>query len=108
MKQVLVLGLAFVLCLILTVSASAEQKLKVRLVTGDVVSIDPTSRNLMVKSKIYDVLITANEATSIRENRVKKSFADIVLGSKVTVKYVVKDGQNIAKIIDIKGLAEKN
>lgn len=106
MKQVVVL--VIVLCLTLTVSAFAEQKLKVRMVTGDVVSIDATSLNLMVKSKIYDVLITANDATLIRENRVKKSFADIVLGSRVTVKYVVKDGQNIAKTIDIKGTAEKN
>jgi len=81
--------------------APAEKKApaKVKQVSGEVAAVDAKANALTVKGKKGDVAVTADDKTSVKIGKDKKSLADVKVGDKVTVKYAETDGKNVAKSI---------
>ncbi len=91
-------------------AAPAEKKApaKVKQVTGEVTAVDAAAKTLTVKGKAGDVALTADDKTTVKVGKEKKTLADVKVGDKVTVRYAEMDGKNIAKSIIIKAApAEK-
>ncbi len=65
------------------------EKAKAKQVTGEVVAVDAAAKAITVKGKKADVTMTADP----------KLLADVKVGDKVTAKYTVQDGKNVAKSI---------
>lgn len=65
------------------------EKAKVKQVTGEVVAVDAAAKSITVKGRKADVTMSA-EANLL---------ADVKVGDKVTAKYTVQDGKNVAKSI---------
>ncbi len=71
-------------------------------VTGEVASIDAKAMTLTVKpAKKAEVAVMADDKTSVKMGKEKKTFADVKMGDKVTVKYSEMDGKNMAKSIAV-------
>jgi len=87
----------------------AEKKApaKVRQVTGEVAAVDAKANTLTVKGKKGDVAVTADDKTSVKIGKEKKSLADVKMGDKVTVKYAEMDGKNVAKSIMVSAAPAK-
>ena len=81
--------------------AKAEKKApaKVKQASGEVAAVDAKANTLTVKGKKGDVAVTADDKTSVKIGKDKKSLADVKMGDKVTVKYAETDGKNVAKSI---------
>ena len=81
--------------------AKAEKKApaKVKQVSGEVAAVDAKANTLTVKGKKGDVMVNADDKTSVKVGKEKKSLADVKAGDKVTVKYAETDGKNVAKSI---------
>ena len=60
---------------------------------------------ITVKGKKAEVTLTADNKTSIRMGKEKKTLADVKVGDKVSTRYSEMEGKNVAKSITIK--AEK-
>lgn len=82
--------------------------IKVKQITGDVVTVDAKSNTLKVKGKKGDVIIICDDKTKIMAGNEKKAFEDIEISDKVTVKYTENDGKNVAKSIAIKQAVKKD
>ncbi|MEW6068928.1 MAG: hypothetical protein AB1610_11650 [Nitrospirota bacterium] len=83
-----------------------EAPLKVKQITGEVKAVDTRAMTITVakkiKDRVMDAVVTINNKTKITCNKDNKTFADVKVGNKVTVKYIEKDGKNIAKGVAIK------
>ncbi|MFQ3573591.1 MAG: DUF5666 domain-containing protein [Thermodesulfovibrionales bacterium] len=103
-KRIVTLLISFLLLVSFSFVAVAEDKKKVRVrhINGDVVAYDALVRVMMVKSKKTEAEITLDDKTVITLNKDKKTPNDIKVGDYVHVKYIVSDGKNIAKRIQIK------
>lgn len=91
-------------------AAPAEKKApaKVKQVTGEVTAVDAAAKTLTVKGKAGDVALTADDKTTVKIGKEKKTLADVKVGDKVTVRYAEMDGKNVAKSIMVKAApAEK-
>jgi len=89
--------------------AKAEKKApaKVKQVTGEVAAVDAKANTLTVKGKKGDVMVNADDKTSVKVGKEKKSLADVKAGDKVTVKYAEMDGKNVAKSIMVSAAPAK-
>lgn len=83
------------------------EKLKVKQITGDIVTLNVEAGTLTVKSKRQEVALETDEKTKIRIGREKKEFADLKTGTRVKVKYSDVDGKKRAKSISIKSSTEE-
>lgn len=84
--------------------AKAEEKKapeKVKQVTGDVAAVDAKANTLTVKGKKGDVMLSADDKTTVKIGKDKKTLADVKVGDKAVVKYVEADGKNTAKSITV-------
>ncbi|MFZ6016887.1 MAG: hypothetical protein ACOYU0_04585 [Nitrospirota bacterium] len=85
----------------------AEKKpaVKVRL-TGEVKAVDAVAKTITVakkvKEKVEETVVTVDDKTKITLGKEKKTLVDVKVGDKVTVKYQVVDGKNVAKSVAIK------
>lgn len=86
--------------------AKAEKKApaKVKQVTGEVAAVDAKAMTLTVKGKKDEVALTVNDKTKFDKG---KSLADVKVGDKATVKYVEKDGKNVASSVMVKAAPAK-
>lgn len=66
-----------------------KKAVKAKQVTGEVAAVDAAAKSITVKGKKADVTMTADP----------KLLADVKVGDKVTAKYTVQDGKNVAKSI---------
>lgn len=90
--------------------AKAEKKapVKMKQITGEVAAMDAKAMTLTVKGKKGDVALTAEDKTSVKMGKEKKTFADVKMGDRVMVKYAEMDGKNVAKtIVVVPSKAEK-
>ncbi|MBI5409396.1 MAG: hypothetical protein HZA14_08525 [Nitrospirae bacterium] len=76
-------------------------------VTGDVTAVDAKAKMLTVKGKTGDVSVSVDDKTKITAGKEAKTLADLKTGDKVTVKYIVTDGKNTAKKIEINAAPKK-
>ena len=83
----------------------AAKKQAKKQVTGEVAAVDAAAMTLTVKGKKGEVALSADDKTKVMMGKEKKALADVKVGDKVTVKYVVADGKNMAKTIIIKTAA---
>lgn len=102
MKRSFLYVFSFLIAVLMVGSAIAIDKVLIRQVTGDVVTIDTTIKTLTVKGKKAEVVIVADDKTIVKIDKEKKTLSDIKIGDKVTVKYAVIDGKYIARSIEIK------
>ncbi|MEW6674816.1 MAG: hypothetical protein AB1348_02150 [Nitrospirota bacterium] len=90
----------------------AEKKpaVKIRQVTGEVKAVDAVAKTITVakkvKDKVEETVVTVDDKTKITLGKEKKTLVDVKVGDKVTVKYQVVDGKNVAKSVAIKPPAE--
>lgn len=82
--------------------------IKVMQITGEIIAVDAKANTLKVKGRKGDVIIICDDKTKIMAGSEKKTFADIAVGDKVTVKYTENDGKNVAKSIAIKQAVKKD
>ena len=83
----------------------AEEKkapVKVKRISGEVVTVDATAGTLTVKSKKQEVSLSTDDKSAVKKGIEKKTLADVVAGDKVIVKYKEVDGKNVAKSIAVK------
>ncbi len=100
-KATVILISSFFVIVFITMSFSAEKTLR-RQVTGTVTAVNEEENTITVEGRKSDVTVYANEKTRILEEETK-SFSDIKIGDKVTVKYKVADDErNTAKRITIR------
>jgi Cu/Ag efflux protein CusF len=102
MRKPLLYLICFLVAVFMIGSAIAADKVIVKQITGEVVTIDVAIKTLTVKGKKAEVVITADDKTTVKMNKEKKNLSDIKVGDKVTLKYAEVDGKKIARSIDIK------
>jgi len=102
MKKPLLFVICFFAAVLMTGSAIAADKVIVKQITGDVVTIDVAVKTLTVKGRKAEVVITADDKTTVKVNKEKKTLSDIKVGDKVTLKYAEVEGKKIARSIEIK------
>lgn len=98
--------LLFIICLVVAAfvagNASAAQKVKIRIITGDVVTVDAAVKTLTVKGKKGEVVISVDDKTVVKIDKEKKTLSDINVGDRVTVKYAETEEKNVARSIENK------
>jgi Cu/Ag efflux protein CusF len=102
MRKPLLYLICFLLAVFMIGSAIAADKVIVKQITGDVVTIDVAVKTLTVRGKKAEVVITADDKTIVKMNKEKKTLSDIKVGDKVTLKYAEIEGNRIARSIEIK------
>jgi hypothetical protein len=102
MKRPLLFIICFLVAVFIIGSAVAAEKVKVKLITGEVVTVDVTVKTLTVKGKKAEVVIIGDDKTIVKMDKEKKTLSDINVGDRVTVKYAQTEGKNIARTIEIK------
>lgn len=102
MKKPLLYIICFLVVFFISGSGIAADKVIVRQITGDVVTIDVAVKTLTVKGKKAEVVVTADDKTVVKMNKEKKTLSDIKVGDKVTLKYAEVEGKNIVRSIEIK------
>jgi|SRR5208337_1134789 len=102
MKKPLLYVICFLVAVFLIGSAIAADKVIVKQITGDVTTIDVAVKTLTIKGKKAEVVITADDKTTVKINKEKKTLSDIKVGDKVTLKYAEIEGKKIARSIEIK------
>jgi len=102
MKKPLLFIICLVIAALVSVNGFTVEKVKVRMITGDVVTVDAAVKTLTVKGKKAEIVISVDDKTTVRIDREKKTLSDINVGDRVTVKYAESEGNNIARSIEIK------
>lgn len=102
MKRTFLYIVSFLAIFLLGFSALAAEKVRIKLIAGEVVTIDDTVKTLTLKGRKAEVVIVADDKTIVKLDKEKKNFSDIAVGDKVTVKYAEIEGKNVARSIDIK------
>jgi Cu/Ag efflux protein CusF len=75
---------------------------KVKWLTGEVTAVDAAANTVTVKGRKAELTLTANDKTSIKMGKEKKTLADVKVGDKVSTKYSEVEGKNVAKSIMIR------
>ncbi len=104
MKRSFLYIFSFLVAVFIIGSAVAADKVIVKIVTGDVVTVDMTVKILTIKGRKAEVVISADDKTTVKIDKEKKTLSDVKVGDMATVKYAVIEGKNIARSIDIKPL----
>lgn len=100
-KMTLVLSLVFAVALSST-SFAKTPHLKPHHINGVVVTADATAKTITVKDKdAQSIVISVLDSTKIKEKSKAKTFADIVSGDNIAVKYTVSTTGNFAQTIKI-------
>lgn len=102
MRKVFYIIMAMFLVVAVAGSAGAAEKVKIKQYTGEVVTIDATAKSLTVKGKKAEIVFTADEKTTVKVGKEKKSLTDVKIGDKVVVKYSEVDGKNLVRSIEVK------
>ncbi|MGD0280945.1 MAG: hypothetical protein ABSB95_01125 [Dissulfurispiraceae bacterium] len=102
MKKLFLYVICFLAFSTFICSALAADKVRIKLISGDVVTVDAAVKTLTVKGKKAEVVITVDDKTAVKMDKEKKTLADIIVGDKVTVKYAGTEGKNVARYIHIK------
>lgn len=79
-----------------------EKKSDKKQATGEVIAVDTVANTITVKKPKKEVTVSVDDKTKIMAGKEKKTLAEVKVGDKVTVKYTVADGENIAQNVDIK------
>jgi hypothetical protein len=82
--------------------ASAEKKQAKKQITGEVATVDTAAMTLIVKGNKGELALSADDETRVMMGKEKKTLADVKVGDKVIVKYMVADDKNMANTIIIK------
>ena len=101
-KPLFLYVVCFLVAFFMTGSAIAADKVIVKQITGDIVTIDVAVKTLTVRGKKAEVVITADDKTAVKMNKEKKTLSDIQVGDKVKLKYAEIQGKKIARSIEIK------
>jgi len=80
-----------------TASAAMRKAPKSMKITGEVVSVDTTANIVILKAQKGEMTFTVDKETRIMAGRQQMTLADLKAGTKLTVKYSVVDGKNVAK-----------
>lgn len=125
MKRVLVIILAVFFALAITsvsfaveektAPAPAEKKVEPAKptepktqITGEVKAVDTEAKTVTVvkkvKDKVVEVVVTVDDKTKITHDKAAKTFADVVVGTKVTAKFKAVGDKKVATSIRIKEL----
>lgn len=102
MKKPLLYTVFILIIGFMTVSAIAAEKTIVRLITGDVVTLDASINTLTIRGKKAEVVIVTDEKTIVRIGKEKRTLSDVKVGDRVTVKYAETQGKKIARSIEVK------
>jgi hypothetical protein len=77
----------------------APAVVKVKRISGEVVTVDATAGTLTVKSKKKEVSLTTDNKSVVKKGKETKALADVMAGDKVLVKYKEVESKNIVKSI---------
>ena len=102
MKKAVSMIIAILFAVSVCGAALAAAKVKVKQITGDVAAVDAAAKSLTVKGRSAEVVVSADDKTTVKMDKEKKSLSDVKVGDRVTVKYSESDGKNIARNIEIK------
>jgi Cu/Ag efflux protein CusF len=83
-------------------AASYPASSKSRQITGNVTAIDTKSNTVTVRKKNKEVMVRIGEKTNIIKCVPKTSITDILIGDKVTAKYIETGVENKGRSITIK------
>ena len=101
-KPLFLYVVCFLVAFLMIGSAIAADRIIVKQITGDIVTIDVAVKTLTVRGKKAEVVITADDKTAVKMNKEKKTLSDIQVGDKVKLKYAEIEGKKIARSIEIK------
>jgi hypothetical protein len=104
-KPFRIIVLSFVSAAIVITSAYPDS-LKTRQVTGNVTAIDTKSNRVTIEKKNKRVTVSVGEKSDIIQCITKRSITDIMIGDKVTAKYVESGVEKRAKSITIRDSAQ--
>ncbi len=99
-KSVALVMVLFVACALASLAVAAEKKASkpaAHRATGEVVSIDATAKTITVKEKDKDVTFTLAENAKVMIHGKAGSLDQLKAGDHVNVKYMDKDGSQIAE-----------
>jgi len=120
MKKAIAIIVSLVFVFVLTAVSFAEEtgaapageqttvkKADKKQVTGEVITVDTVANTITVKKPKKEVTVSVDDKTKVMTGKDKKTFADVKVGDKVTVKYTTADGKNTAQSVDIKAVPAK-
>jgi ribosomal protein S1 len=87
---------------VIVVTSAHPDSLKTRQVTGNVTAIDTKSNTVTIEKKDRRVTVSVSEKSDIIQCIPKRSITDIMIGDRVTAKYVESEDENRAKSITIR------
>ena len=88
--------------------AGNKARAKAKQITGEVTEMDVTAKTVSVKGKNGTMTIVCTDKTKVTMAKENKTFADVQVGDRVTVKFKESDGKQTAKSIEIKSAAKKS
>ncbi|MBF0329088.1 MAG: hypothetical protein HQL10_08010 [Nitrospirae bacterium] len=101
MKKTIVLFSVFIVSILFSSSLIAAEKIKIKLIAGEVAAIDAAANSMTVKKRLNDLILTTNEKTLVIINKAHKQLIDVKVGDKVRVKYSDIEGKAIARSIEV-------
>ena len=85
--------------------AETAEKLKVKIVIGEVKTVDTAAKMITVekwvKGEEEETVVTVDDNTKITIGKEKKTLADMKVGDTVAVIYTKVDGKKVAKIVKV-------
>ena len=85
--------------------AETAEKLKVKIVIGEVKTVDTAAKMITVekwvKGEEEETVVTVDDNTKITIGKEKKTLADMKVGDTVAVIYTEVDGKKVAKIVKV-------
>jgi hypothetical protein len=85
----------------IVVASAHSGSVKTRQITGNVTAIDTKSNTVTIEKKNSRVTVSVSEKSNIIQCSPGRSISDIVIGHRVTAKYV-EDDENRARSITIR------
>ena len=94
--------IAIVICLMLIFAPGAVSAAGLRQLTGEVISIDKENGIIVIKKRGEERSFTLTDRTKVSVCKGGAEISSIQPGDKVTVRYVVRDGSNLARSVVIR------
>lgn len=101
MKKLLVFFSVFVVAVFFSSALIAAEKIKIKLIAGEVAAIDAAANSLTVKKRLSDLILTTTEKTVVIINKTQRPLTDVKVGDNVRVKYSEIEGKAVARSIEI-------
>ncbi|TAN41270.1 MAG: hypothetical protein EPN22_16200 [Nitrospirae bacterium] len=101
MKKLLAVFIVFFVAILFSSSLIAAEKIKIRLITGEIAAIDPAANSMTVKKRLNDLILTTNEKTVVIINKTQRQLTEVKIGDKVRVKYSETEGKALARSIEV-------